>query len=120
MQPQVQTLVDRWVEAFNTGRTDDLAAFYVADARIIPPGRTVVKGADGMRSYFSDIRAQGFRDYTVDINDTFVKDEFLIASGRWGLIGPGSDGAWHRYEGNWLNVLNPGAETWRIVIHMWN
>ena len=120
MQPQVQALVDNWVEAFNAGRADDLAALYAPDARIVPPGRPALKGPDGMRGYFSDVRAQGFRDYTVEIDDAFMNGEFLIASGRWGLTGPGVERARPRYEGNWLNLLNRDAGAWRIVVHMWN
>ena len=118
--PQVQALADALAGAFNAGRTGDLSAFYTPDARVVPPGRLAVTGADGICGFFSDIRAQDFRDYAVEINDAFAKDTVQIATGRWRLTGPGDDGARHAYEGNWLTVLDRSTGTWRILAQMWN
>jgi ketosteroid isomerase-like protein len=120
MKPDVQALVDDWAGMFNSGQVEDLERFYAPDARIVPPGRPVLKGADEISGFFADIRSQGFRDYAVDISDTFEKDGALMASGRWSLTGPASGGVRQRYEGNWLNVLDQTPAGWRIVIHMWN
>ena len=119
MQLEAQALVDEWAQTFNTGRAADLARFYAPDARIVPPGRSTLVGAEAICAYFADIRAQGFRDYVVDLGDVFAKDAFLVASGRWALRGP--DGAGPQlYQGNWLNVLAHGRTGWRIAVHMWN
>lgn len=120
MQPQVQALVNAWTEAFNAGRTDDLAEFYAPDARLVPPGRPALTGSDALRDFFADIRAQGFRDYEVEIEDVFAKNGSSIASGRWSMSGPGPDGASHRYEGNWLLVLDATSAAGPIIVHMWN
>lgn len=121
MQPQAQALVEAWTAAFNAGRTDDLAAFYAPEARVVPPGRPVLTGAEALCGFFADIRAQGFRNYRVEIDDTFAQRDALVACGRWELSGPGPDGAAsHRYEGNWLMLLDGSAGAWRIAAHMWN
>lgn len=120
MQPDVQALAESLVRAFNTGRTGDLAALYAPEARVVPPGRPAVIGAEGICGFFSDIRAQGFRDYVIDVGDVFARDGVLVASGRWRLTGPGPDGPRHLYEGNWLNVLDRAEGPWRILVHMWN
>lgn len=117
---QVQALVDGLAGAFNAGRTGDLPGFYTPDARVVPPGRPAVTGADGISGFFSDIRAQGFRDYAVEVGDTLAKDGVVVASGRWRLTGPGHDGARHAYEGNWLTLLDRSTGAWRILAQMWN
>lgn len=118
MQPHVQALVAGWTAAFNAGRTSDLTGFYADDARLVPPGRPVLTEAKAFAGFFSDIRAQGFRDYAVEIVDALPTNGVVVASGRWALSGPGPDGAEHRYEGNCLIVLDSGAA--RILAHMWN
>lgn len=120
MREKVQAVVDKWVESFNDGRVDELGGYYTSDARIIPPGRPTLKGLGEITEFFSDIRAQGFRDYAVDIIDVFDKDGVTIASGRWGLTGPASAGARQRYEGNWLNVVDDPPSGLKIALHMWN
>lgn len=118
MQREAQTLVDEWAQTFNRGTVADLARFYVPDARIVPPGRSTLVGAEAICAFFADIRAQGFRDYAVDLGDVYVKDSSLVASGRWALRRPGSGP--QSYEGNWLNVLTHGRIGWLITVHMWN
>jgi ketosteroid isomerase-like protein len=119
MKSQVQALVDAWSAAFNAGRVDDLVGFYAETARLVPPGRPVLVGAPALRGYFAEIRAQGFRDYRVAIEDTLAAAGAVVATGRWALTGPGPDGAEHRYEGNWLIGLDAAAPG-RILVQMWN
>jgi ketosteroid isomerase-like protein len=120
VQPEAQALVDKWVQTFNAGRVADLTHFYASDARIVPPGRPTLVGPEAARGFFAEIRAQGFRDYVVDLGDMFNKDLSLVASGRWALRGPGSSGVLQLYEGNWLNVFVPGPAGWLIAVHTWN
>jgi ketosteroid isomerase-like protein len=117
MQQEAQAFVDEWAQTFNTGRAADLVRFYAPDARIVPPGRSTLVGAEAICAYFADIRAQGFRDYVVDLGDVFAKDSSVVASGRWAL----RQGAGQQlYQGNWLNVFAHGRTGWLIAVHMWN
>ncbi|WP_213287274.1 nuclear transport factor 2 family protein [Bradyrhizobium sp. sGM-13] len=117
MQQQTQALIDEWAHSFNSGKVADLARFYTPDARIVPPGRSTVVGAEAICTFFADIRAQGFRDYVVDLGDVFAKDAALVASGRWTLRGLGGGGP---YKGNWLNIFARERTGWLIAVHMWN
>ncbi|WP_213253491.1 nuclear transport factor 2 family protein [Bradyrhizobium sp. sBnM-33] len=105
------------MQTFNSGRIADLARFYTLDARVVPPGRSAVVGAEAICRFFADIRAQGFRDYVVDLGDVFAKDASLVASGRWALRGLDDGGP---YKGNWLNVFARERTGWLIAVHMWN
>ncbi|BAU89925.1 nuclear transport factor 2 [Methylorubrum populi] len=120
MHSEIQALADGFAQVFNAGRTGDLAVLYAPEARIVPPGRPAVAGSDQICGFFSDIRAQGFRDYAVEVGDVFARDGVVVASGRWRLTGPGPDGPHHAYEGNWLNLLDREPGGWRILVHMWN
>lgn len=119
VQREAQALVDEWARTFNTGRVADLARFYAPDARIVPPGRSTLVGAEAICAFFADIRAQGFRDYAVNLGDVFARDTSLVASGRWTLRGVGGDGP-QLYHGNWLKVLAQGPTGRLIAAHMWN
>ncbi|MCA6116484.1 SgcJ/EcaC family oxidoreductase [Bradyrhizobium sp. WSM 1738] len=119
MQREVQALVDEWARTFNTGRPADLARFYTQDARIVPPGRSTVFGVETICAFFADIRAQGFRDYAVEVADVLAKDAALVVSGRWTLRGPGGGGL-QLYQGNWMNMLAQGGTGRLIAVHMWN
>ena len=119
MQQEAQAFVDEWAQTFNTGRAADLIRFYAPDARVVPPGRSTLVGAEAICAYFADIRAQGFHDYTADLGDVFAKDASLVASGRWALRGPDGGGL-QLYKGNWMNLLANGGTGRLIAVHMWN
>jgi len=120
MQLETQALVDEWARAFNSGRVADLAHFYAADARIVPPGRSALVGAEAICAYFTEIRARGFRDFAVDLGDVLAKDGSLVACGRWVLRGSDDSGIPRLYRGNWLNMLSSERAGWLIAVHMWN
>lgn len=120
MQLEAQELVDEWAQTFNAGRVADLARFYAPDARIVPPGRSTFLGAEMISAFFADIRAQGFRDYSVEVGDVFAKDTSLVVSGRWTLQGPNGSGGLQLYRGNWMNLLAHGGAGRLIAVHMWN
>jgi ketosteroid isomerase-like protein len=119
MQREAQALVDEWAQTFNTGRVADLARFYAPDARIVPPGRPTLVGAGAICTFLADIRAQGFRDYTVEVGDVFARDTSVVVSGRWALRGS-EGGDLQLYKGNWMNLLSHGVTGWLIAVHMWN
>ena len=119
MKMNIQTLANGWSTAFNSGRINDLVAYYAADAHIFPPGRPILTGEAALRIYFNGVRAQGFRDYRVRIDDLLTENGLTVATGRWEITGPGQDGFARRYEGNWLIGL-PGHAPSKIALQMWN
>jgi uncharacterized protein (TIGR02246 family) len=46
----IQTLDDKWAEAFNKGDAATVAAMYTADAYVLPPGAEMVKGRDAIEA----------------------------------------------------------------------
>lgn len=119
MKSDVQILANAWSAAFNMGRIDDLVGYYADGAWIFPPGRPVLTGETALRIYFNGIRAQGFRDYRVRIDDLLTENGMTVATGRWEIAGPGPDGFERRFDGNWLIGL-PGGAKGRIAVQMWN
>jgi len=119
MKTNIQTLANGWSTAFNSGRIDDLVAYYAADAHVFPPGRPILTGVTALRIYFNGVRAQGFQDYRVRIDDILDESGLTVATGRWEITGPGQDGFARRYDGNWLIGL-PKQASGKIALQMWN
>lgn len=119
LRHEAKILVEAWAQAFNTGRIADLARFYGQDARLVPPGRSTLVGVGAICAFFADLRAQGFHDYAIDVGDGFMKEAFLVTSGRWAIRGPYGGGA-ELYRGNWLILLAPGPTGRLIAVQMWN
>ncbi|BAU90260.1 ECF subfamily RNA polymerase sigma-24 subunit [Methylorubrum populi] len=85
-----------------------------------PNGGTPIRGAQAIASFFADLRAKGFKDHKITVQDATTKGDTLILTGRWQLNGPTDGGDTQSYGGNWVNVLERQGDRWRTVLHTWN
>lgn len=120
MIDEIQAFVDQWCDVFNRGDVAGLAGFYDLNARVIPPAGPILTEPAAIFRYFSDIKTQGFGGFSFVTHDLLEKERVYIVTGRWALVGPGAQGFPHRYQGNWINVLDRKERSWRIVVQMWN
>ncbi|MFA5901062.1 MAG: DUF4440 domain-containing protein [Hyphomicrobium sp.] len=120
MTTDVKAAAERWDAAFNGGDTDTLAAFYAADARVVPAGGAPVVGAGPIGKFFAELLANGFSAHKITVDNVDEKGPIAIATGKWQLSGPGEGGAVAQYGGNWVNVLERTDAGWRILLHTWN
>jgi uncharacterized protein (TIGR02246 family) len=49
-KPMIQSLDDKWAEAFNKGDAAAVAAMYTQDAYVLPPGADMVKGRNAIET----------------------------------------------------------------------
>ena len=63
---------ERWIVAFNAGDIETLVALYDADAIVMPPGRTELRGRAEIRSWFVGFFAEN------SARQTLVNDEVVV------------------------------------------
>lgn len=120
MSAQGQAIADVWDQTFKKGDTVGLGRLYGEDGQVIPSGGSPVRGPEGIAAFFADLRAKGFKDHKITVQDAVEKGGALIFTGRWQLSGPGEGGRTQDYGGNWVNVLERQGDGWRTVLHTWN
>lgn len=120
MNEQGQAIADIWDATFNKGDTAALGRLYGGDGKVIPAGGAPVQGPESIAAFFSDLRAKGFKDHKITVQDAAEKGGTLILTGRWQLNGPGESGGTQSYGGNWVNVLERQGDAWRTLLHTWN
>jgi len=120
MTSEVVNKATKWDETFNQGDAASLGGFYAADALVIPAGGSPVKGSEAIGKFFKDLRASGFSDHKIVVDNVIENGDTLIASGKWQLNGPGENGAAKQYGGNWVNVVKRNGGDLQILLHTWN
>ncbi|KAB1069476.1 YybH family protein [Methylobacterium planeticum] len=120
MNLQGQAVADLWDQTFNRGDTDELGKLYSADGQVIPAGGSPVRGTESIAAFFADLRAKGFKDHKITVQDTSTRAETLILTGLWHLTGPAESGQAQSYGGNWVNVLERRGDRWLTLLHTWN
>lgn len=120
MTSEVANKAAKWDDTFNQGDTVSLGSFYASDALVIPAGGSPVKGPEAIGNFFKDLRANGFSDHKIAVDNVIENGDTLIASGKWQLNGPGENGASKQYGGNWVNVVKRNGGDLQILLHTWN
>jgi ketosteroid isomerase-like protein len=120
MSGDVKAAAERWDAAFNCGDTGTLAGFYAANGRVVPAGGAPVVGPEAIGKFFADLRANGFDGHKITVEHFEETGPVAIVTGKWQLSGPGEGGATAQYSGNWVNVLEPSQDGWRVLLHTWN
>ena len=119
MTSEVEAGAELWDAAFN-GDLAKLAAFYTADAQVLPAGGAPVNGPEAIAAFFADLKAKGFSSHKVTVDNVVEKGTTAIATGKWQLVGPADGGGTTQFGGNWVNVLERAGADWKILLHTWN
>lgn len=113
---ELAALGERWMEAFNAGDVDALAAFYAEDARLLPPNAELGQGREVARAAFSDMIASGIKGQLETI-EAVAAGDVGYRVGTYSLQGP--DGA-ALDRGKYIEVWRRIDGAWQIENDIWN
>ena len=110
-----------WNTAFNAKNADALAALYTAEAILVPPTGTTVKGTAAIREFWSGLFKAGFKDHKIDLVGVRQEGKLTIAVAKWQATGPDENGAPKQYGGQLVNILETQEDgQMRSILHTWN
>ncbi|MEZ0247481.1 MAG: SgcJ/EcaC family oxidoreductase [Methylophilaceae bacterium] len=110
-----------WNAAFNASNADALAALYTAEAILVPPTGTTVKGTAAIREFWSGLFKAGFKDHKIDLIGIRQEGKLTIAVAKWQATGPDENGAPKQYGGQLVNILETQEDGQaRSILHTWN
>lgn len=110
-----------WNTAFNAKNADALAALYTAEAILVPPTGTTVKGTAAIREFWSGLFKAGFKDHKIDLVGVRQEGKLTIAVAKWQATGPDENGAPKQYGGQLVNILETQEDgQTRSILHTWN
>jgi uncharacterized protein (TIGR02246 family) len=111
----------KWNAAFNAANADALAALYTADATLVPPTGTTVKGTAAISEFWGGLFKAGFKDHKIELVSTREEGKLTIVVGKWQATGPDEKGAPKQYGGQLVNILETQADgQLRSILHTWN
>ena len=121
----VETMVNQgnsaWNAAFNARNADALAALYTAEAILVPPTGTTVKGTAAIREFWNGLFKAGFRDHKIDLVGVRQEGNLTITVAKWQATGPDENGLPKQYGGQLVNILETQIDGQaRSILHTWN
>ena len=116
---QIRKVVSDFVDAFNAGDVDKIAAFFSGNAVIMPPNRSTMRGVELVRSYFeARLKEEGAKDLaldelTLDGQGTLA---YVLTTYRLNLHPEG--GTDERFRGKVVWIFRKLGGQWRFEVQM--
>jgi ketosteroid isomerase-like protein/ribosomal protein L37E len=117
----VRKLTLDWMQACNTKHLDDLVDLYTADAMVLRPNVTAVRGAAAIREFFFSALDAGLGEVELESLRTELLGDIAFEAGRCKMLVPVAMGKRREERGKYLIVLvrKSGGE-WKLAADCWS
>ena len=117
-QAAIQQMADKFVETFNAGDIEGLAAMYTEDAYLLPAEAEMVQGRDNIQSFF-----QGASDQLSDLKLTTVDvkplgDNAVREIGT--VTGKMKGDQPQEFKGKYVVIWEKVGDEWKIATDIYN
>lgn len=106
-----------WTGAFLRGDGAALAAFYTADAQVMPPNTAAVSGRASIEGFWQSNSGSGLRAAELETAQVTTAADLAVEEGRYRLVG--NDGAVVD-EGKYLSLWKRVGSEWMLHRQMWS
>jgi ketosteroid isomerase-like protein len=117
----VRKLTLDWMQACNTKHLDDLVDLYAADAMVLRPNVTAVRGAAAIREFFFSALDAGLGEVELESLRMELMGDLAFDAGRCKMLVPVAMGKRREERGKYLIVLvrQSGGE-WKLAADCWS
>jgi ketosteroid isomerase-like protein len=114
--PELAQAGERWIEAFNAGDLDALAAMYAEDTWLLPPNGEMAQGRDVVRAAFGAMIDAG-QKAELETVEAIAAGDIGYKLGTFKALGP--DGS-VMDKGKFIEVWKQVGGEWKIMRDIWN
>lgn len=83
IKDDVTSAYKAWDAAFNKGDAKALAAFYAADAKLLPPTHTIVAGPAEIEKFFAGLFTNGVKGHALKIIEIGGAEKMAYGTANW-------------------------------------
>ncbi|HWL68263.1 MAG TPA: SgcJ/EcaC family oxidoreductase [Geminicoccus sp.] len=106
--------------AFNKGDAAGIASLYTSDAALLPPGEARLEGRPAIEQYWKAVIDAGYKEFTMQTQEVTETADGAVEFGRYGIVGPATDGAEARMGGKYAVLWRNENGSWHLHRDMWN
>jgi uncharacterized protein (TIGR02246 family) len=116
----VRKISQDWALACNTTHLDDLVDLYAADAMVLRPNVSPLRGAASIREFFFSVLDAGLGEVELEPLRVEVFGDVACEAGRCKMLVPTSTGKRREERGKYMVVLTRQAGEWKITADCWS
>jgi len=111
----------KFAEIFKRGDAAGIAAFYTADARLMPPGTPTLSGTEAIKAFWQAAMNQGIKAATLETIDVETSGGALATEiGQFTLTMETPDGKRAEQTGKYIVLWKNDGGTWKLHADIWN
>ena len=110
----------KFMNAFKQSNAAGVAALYMGNARILPPGSEMMQGRAAIESFWQEVMDSGVKEAQLETLDVEVSGEDLAREiGRYVLtIQQGSEAL--ESPGKYVVIWKREGSDWKLDVDIWN
>jgi uncharacterized protein (TIGR02246 family) len=117
----IRTAYAAWDAAFNKGDAKAVAALYQQDAIFLPATHDVIKGADGVQTFFGGLFQMGVTGHKLELIEARGDENMLIGTAKWSATGKDANGAEQPWSGVATHVFEKQTDgSLKLAVHTFN
>ena len=112
---------ERWIEAFNAGDVETLAALYDPAAIVMPPERAELRGRAEIRAWLADFFADNAARQSLVNDEVVVAGDWAFLRGHFRIEITARDGREESWRGKHLVIWKRQPDgSWKAARDIWN
>jgi uncharacterized protein (TIGR02246 family) len=116
----VRKVTQDWALACNTTHLDDLVELYTADALVLRPNVSPLRGAASIREFLFSVLDAGLGEVELEPLRVELFGDVAWEAGRCKMLVPTASGKRREERGKYLVVLTRQAGEWKILADCWS
>jgi uncharacterized protein (TIGR02246 family) len=116
----VRKVTQDWALACNTTHLDDLVDLYTADALVLRPNVSPLRGAASIREFLFSVLDAGLGEVELEPLRVELFGDVAWEAGRCKMLVPTATGKRREERGKYLLVLTRQAGEWKILADCWS
>jgi uncharacterized protein (TIGR02246 family) len=111
----------RFAEIFKRGDASGVAAFYTADARLMPPDTPMLSGTEAISAFWQAAMNMGIKEATLETIDVETSGDALATEiGQFTLVIETQGGQRVEQTGKYIVLWKNDGGTWKLHADIWN
>jgi uncharacterized protein (TIGR02246 family) len=116
----IASAVRTFSDAFRRGDAAAVAAWYTADATLLPPDSRMMKGRDTIQTFWQGAMNTGVREAELETLEVEVREDLAYELGRFAMRVQPEGGGAARLAGKYVVVWKVEGGGWRMHVDIWN
>jgi uncharacterized protein (TIGR02246 family) len=116
----IASAVRTFADAFGRGDAAAVAAWYTADATLLPPDSRMTKGRDAIKNFWQGAMSTGVTEAGLETLEVEVRDDLAYEVGRFTMTVRPRGGEAAKLAGKYVVVWKREDGGWRMHVDIWN